>query len=224
VSKTTNSLKIVTLLVLGASAGAANASPLPFINGTISFSGGLNPAALGTTTYVASQINHLYGTQTGLANTGTKNYSLLGGANALLQLLDISSAFAMHNALIWKVGGFSFIASNIFSGPTHNPLLGTGGNLSDAETFRFIGTVKSAGFQDTPFLADFTVNGNCIGVGTRGPCTVAGSSTGSWSASISSNGQLSSSIPEPATFGLFGIGLAGWAVSRRTTAKTAAAE
>jgi hypothetical protein len=205
-------LKVSALLVLGASAGTANAA---FINGSISASGGLTN--LGTTTYVTSQLNVLQdGAGTGVANTGTGSYSgIANGTAALLQPLDISSIFAMNGSTIFQIGGFTFIGAEIFQGPLRNALSGVAGNLSDSVNLKFIGTVKEAGFQDSNFLADFTANGNCLGSpgATSGPCV--SNITGSWSVSISSNGQPPPALPEPATLSLLGIGLAAITAKRR---------
>jgi hypothetical protein len=215
----TNSLKAIAILALGMSAGAANA--LPYINGSLSASGGLDQAILGTTTSIVSQLNVLIGSVTGLAISASGDYAGLNGATAHLQTLDISSTFAMSGSTIWNIGAFTFIGSQIFSGPSRIPLSGTGGSLTDAVTLRLIGEVSAPGFNTSSFLADFTAQGACNSTsGTA--CT--GTPTGSWSASIASNGFPPGVIPEPTSLSLFGIGLAGLFASRhRSSAKTVVA-
>ena len=220
-SKRTHSLKILAVVMLGLSTGGANA--LPFINGAISASGGLTQ--LGTTNFIVSQLNVLNGLGTGVANTGTGDYSLIpNGTAAILDPLDISSTFAMFGTTIFNIGNFTFTGGKIFTGPVRNPLQGIAGNLSDAVTLRFIGEVSAPGFENTGYLADFTGSGNCVGNNgaSTGPCI--SDISGAWSVSISSNGQPLV-LPEPTSLALFGIGLVAMAANRRRlSAKPAAAK
>ena len=202
--KITHSLNLLTLLMLGLFAGAANAT---YINGSISADGGLLTSSLGTTTSIVSQLNTLegLGAGTGHAVTGIGDFSSIpNGTLAHLQLLDISTVTAMNGEIIFQIGAFTFTGSEIFTGPVRNALNGISGNLSDAVSLRFIGIVSAAGYQDSNFLADFTANGSCNGT-VSGGCTSG--VTGSWSASISSNGQPPITVPESSILSLLGIGL-----------------
>ena len=219
-SKITHSFNLLTLLMLGLFAGAANAA---YINGSISADGGLLTSSLGTTTSIVSQLDVLkgLGADTGHSVTGIGDYaSIPDGTLAHLQLLDISTKAAMNGAVIFHIGIFTFTGSEIFTGPVRNLLNGTAGNLSDAVSLRFLGIVSAVGFQDSNFLADFTANGSCNGT-LPGGCTSG--VTGSWSASISSNGQPPITVPESSILSLLGIGrvVIGYA-SRRHNGATPA--
>jgi hypothetical protein len=215
-SKRISFLQALVFLAFAAAGGTANA--LPYIYGALSVSGGLTdlgPTPPDPVTYITSQLDVLTGgVSTGTVNLGTTSgtYSGLDGSPAGFTSLNITTSTSMAGATVFHIGAFTFVASNIFTGPDRSHFLqGSAGNLSDAVTLRFIGTVSAANFQDTPFLADFTANGNCVGSGSTGPCV--SNITGSWSASISSNDQIS--LPEPTSLSLLGIGFAALTALRR---------
>ena len=90
----------------------------------------------------------------------------------------------------WAIDGFSFELTSITKGFTNNP-----------DTFLILegeGIMSGNGFSDTPGKWLFTGNTNNNG-------------TFSWSAGSST------SVPEPGMLALLGVGLAGFAASRKIT-------
>lgn len=207
-------MKISRLLLGGmgvALALAAGSADAAFINGSISFSGGIgNPGD--STSVVSGLINSTIMPSSVAANGCSGNFTSsapacnLGAAGA-----NNFNPSSPSGTAIFTYDGFTFLYQSSDARST-TPLAVSAGLGSDALQATLDGTVTGAGLQDTEWRGIYTANGSCPSTnGTS--CT--GPSSASYSISVTSLGIPPTNIPEPASMALLGSALVGFGVFRR---------
>jgi hypothetical protein len=176
-----------------------------FITGSISFSGGLS--ALSDIVNDVTIFN--IGTPT-IANGGTGDFLGVAGVTTTSDI-DTGSP----SGVIYNIGGFSFTLSAI-NNIVALPVVCDAGLCSDSQTFQMIGSVSAAGFESSAFAGIFSANGTCLESNVTDVCD-NGTKSASWSSSVVATG-LPAETPVAPTLALFGIGLAGLGLTRRTKA------
>ncbi|BCG65568.1 MAG: hypothetical protein methR_P3413 [Methyloprofundus sp.] len=189
-------------LSLGLSA-QANAA---FINGSISFSGGLDATTLGD---IVSPLVTFTPDVLALASGSTGD---LTGSNGIAGVNPFSVGDT--NVVIFTAGAFTFellLTANL----APNAISCDGAGLCvDSTALDITGSVTGGGFDPTAFSGTYTANGSCQGPANGTSCT--SDRTASWSSSVTALGtNVVPTVPEPATVALLAVGLIGAGAARR---------
>ncbi len=193
--------------VAALSLGLSTQANAAFINGSISFSGGLDPVAL---LDVVSPLTTFTPDVLALASGSTGD---LAGSNGIASVFPFSATDS--NVVIFTAGAFTY---TLLLGQNLSPVALTcdaTGLCTDSIALDISGSVTGGGFSSTAFAGTYTANGSCQGPANGSSCT--SNRTASWSSSITALGinVPPPAIPEPATIALLAVGLIGAGAARR---------
>lgn len=194
------------VLATGLGAGCAQAA---LIIGTISISDGLLGLPTPPSGSVVSGLTGISHEGLGLSTGCTNSFvGSCGGLNATMTDWDFAGPFPD----IIVVNGFTFdLKGHGAITPTALSCGGAGTCGDDLVVANLVGIVSKAGFDDTAFSGTLTLFGSCLGSG--GICTSGNNGTYAYTLLATDH----STAPEPGTFLLVGIALAGlgFGVGRR---------
>ncbi len=204
--------KLKALAAVAAGVLSVGVAQAAFINGSLSISdGGLTLPGLPSTSIVSELTSITQGSPVA-ANGCTGDFGVSAdcfGVQATTSTISIPG-----NSGTYSWNGFTFTINSI-TNVTPTALHGAAGTnvlLSDALLFQVSGTVTGGAFDPTAFSGIWTANGSCAG--DNPPATCNANASASWSVSLTALGQ-ETTVPEPASIALIGIGLAGLGLARR---------
>jgi len=188
------------VLSLGLSA-QANAA---FINGSMSFSGGLDASTLGD---VVSPLTTF--TPAGLVLASGSIGDLVGSDG-----LAGANTFSVGdtNIIIFTAGAFTFELLLTESLSPNALSCDAAGLCTDSTALGISGSVTGGGFDSTAFAGTYTANGSCQGPINGASCD--SNRTASWSTSVTVLGvdippPPAAAVPEPTALVLLAAGLLG---------------
>jgi hypothetical protein len=207
-------MKKLFALALLASTAFVPSAQAAFINGSVSFSGGID-GALVSSTVVSALSTITPNPAAGNVNSPTNVY--VGTTTVTASPFSILAPGGVIYTTGPGGGSFAFTLVSIGPVATDTDVVGT--LFTDSISFQIAGIVTDLnGVLDaTPFIGSFSADGACIIAG--GICT-SGTESASYSVAIVSNDTLPPpppppSVPAPATLALFGAALAGLGIARR---------
>ncbi|BCG65569.1 MAG: hypothetical protein methR_P3414 [Methyloprofundus sp.] len=188
------------------SLGLSTQANAAFINGSMSFSGGLDASTLGD---IVSPLVTFTPAGLVLASGSTGD---LSGSDGLADAFTFS--VGSSNIIIFTAGAFTFellVAENLAPNAISCDAAGL---CTDNTALDISGSVTGGGFDATAFAGTYTANGSCQGPANGSSCD--SNRTASWSSSVTALGvDVVDPIPEPATIALLAVGLIGVAARRK---------